>query len=405
MAMQMEDEPVLIESLAAPIKVFEVWRDRIANIYETESGSSRIIPMEGVRGWAVLLVFFVHFNTAFSKYVISGSPLFHVSEFLGTVGATGVDLFFVISGYLIYGAVIRSKFNYRRFLRRRVQRIYPTFLFIFLIYIGLWAFSSDENFKFHGTIGEKAAYITQNLLLMPGIFRVRAMIIVAWSLSYEMFFYLLLPLVVALTGMRRSSRAFRVSFFLALIAAGVLISPLMAHPHVRLIGFLFGIILFEVADVFRSRSSNIKDLMVLGAYLCGLGLIFAIDTASTVPESIVLPLTSVIAGVASFLFCGFCFHGGGLLSRALSWRPLRALGNMSYSFYLFHGLAIGVVKQTVHRFIQPGDHNLAFLGMLVAALAVSWIVSSLVFIAIERPLSIDVGRKQVRPSLPAVVAS
>src|SRR5229473_2644814 len=158
MTTQLSDKPLSSEPPDDGFKVSARWWDRIANIYETESGASRIVPMEGVRGWAVLLVFFVHFHGAFSKYLSSGSPLFHISEFMGTLGSTGVDLFFVISGYLIYGAVMRSKFNYRRFMRRRVQRIYPTFLFLFFIYIGLWMFSSDENFKFHGTIGQKAAY-------------------------------------------------------------------------------------------------------------------------------------------------------------------------------------------------------------------------------------------------------
>ncbi len=405
MAMQLDDKPALIEPPANPPQASARWWHRFADIYETESGTSRIIPMEGVRGWAVLLVFFVHFHGAFGKYVSPGSPLFHVSEFLGNVGGTGVDLFFVISGYLIYGAVIRSKFNYARFLRRRVQRIYPTFLCVFLIYIGLWIFSSDDNFKFHGTIGQTAAYVAQNLLLLPGMFRLRAMIVVAWSLSYEMFFYLVLPLVLAVTGMRRSSRTVRVSFFLALIAVGILISPLLAHPRIRLIGFLFGIVLFEVEEGFRSRSSKLANLMVLGAYLCGLGLIFAIEKTSVIPDPIVAPLTSVIAGVTSFAFCGFCFHGGGLLSRALSWGPLRALGNMSYSYYLIHALAIGVVRQIIQRLVQPGDHVLVFLGLLLAALAASWVASSLLFIAIERPLSIDVGRKGVRPPVPAVAAN
>ena len=116
---------------------------------------------------------------------------------------------------------------------------------------------------------------------------------------------------------------------------------------------------------FRARSSKFANLLVLGAYLSGLGLIFALDTTSLISDSFVLPLTSLIAGVTSFAFCGFCFHGGGLLSRALSWRPLRALGNMSYSFYLVHGLAVGFVKQVVRRLIQPGEHNLAFFGYAV----------------------------------------
>src|SRR6266851_9507683 len=151
------------------------WRRRIAGIYETESSPSRIVPMEGMRGWAVLLVFFVHFHGAFHGYLSPGSTLFRVSDFLGEVGNTGVDLFFVVSGYLIYGAVVRPRFNYARFMRRRVQRLYPTFLGVFLMYMALWAFSHDDNFKFHGTVAQQAGYIAENLLLMPGIFRFRAM--------------------------------------------------------------------------------------------------------------------------------------------------------------------------------------------------------------------------------------
>src|SRR6266851_4703851 len=97
MTTQLSDKPLSSEPPDDGFKVSARWWDRIANIYETESGASRIVPMEGVRGWAVLLVFFVHFHGAFH-------------------------------GYLIYGAVVRPRFNYARFMRRRVQRLYPTFL-------------------------------------------------------------------------------------------------------------------------------------------------------------------------------------------------------------------------------------------------------------------------------------
>ena len=116
-------EPQILSDEHPGIQVH--WLDRIANIYETQSGPSRIVPMEGLRGWAVLLVFFVHSRSAFKGYVIPQVAASYLSDFLGTVGGTGVDLFFVISGYLIYGAVIRPRFTYGRFLRRRVERIYP----------------------------------------------------------------------------------------------------------------------------------------------------------------------------------------------------------------------------------------------------------------------------------------
>jgi peptidoglycan/LPS O-acetylase OafA/YrhL len=377
--------------------LFAALVDRIERIYATESGPSRIVPMEGLRGWAVLLVFFVHFHGGFKGYVSPNSFLFHVSEFLGTVGGTGVDLFFIISGYLIYGAVVRPRFTYSRFLRRRVQRIYPTFLVVSLMFIALWIFSSSDNFKFHGTTGQQALYLTQNLLLMPGIFRVPAMNVVAWSLSYEMFFYLLLPLLLAVTGMRRWTWRARVSCFVGLAALGILISPLFAHPRIRLVGFLFGIVLFEVVERFRNRSSNFTDLAALGAYSCGVGLIYAIEKSSTIPGQFVSPMMAVIAGVTSFAFCGFCFHGGGLLSRVFSWSPLRWLGNMSYSYYLIHALALGVVRQTLVRIGNPGAGELVFVSLLLCGLIATWVASTLLFVAIEKPLSIQAKRVAAGP--------
>jgi exopolysaccharide production protein ExoZ len=380
------------------------WWDRIADVYETESSTSRIVPMEGLRGWAVLLVFFVHANGAFKAYLGVGSPLFHVSDFLGTVGGTGVDLFFIISGYLIYGAAVRPKFRYSRFFRRRVQRIYPAFLGVFFLYVALWIFSNNDNFKFHGTTAQLAFYVMQNLLLVPGIFRVRAMNDVTWSLSYEMFFYILLPLLLAVTGMRRWSRAGRISCFLALGTVGLLISPLVVHPRVRLIGFLFGIVLFEVADRFRQRATKFTDLIALGVYACGLGLIYAVGKTDIVPGPVVTSLVALIAGISSFAFCGLCFFGGGILSDIFSWRPLRALGNMSYSYYLIHGLALGVVREVVRRVASPGNHNLLFLGLVVWGFVASWIASTLLFVAVEKPLSIEVTAKAAVPSLPPVAA-
>jgi exopolysaccharide production protein ExoZ len=381
------------------------WWDPIANLYETEAGTERIIPMEGLRGWAVLLVFFVHVHGAFKAYLAVDSPLFHVSDFLGTVGGTGVDLFFVISGFLIYGAVIRPKFRYGRFFRRRVQRIYPAFLAVFFLYVALWIFSNNDNFKFHGTVAQAFFYVLQNLLLLPGIFRLRAMNDVAWSLSYEMFFYLLLPLLLAVTGLRKWSRSGRISAFVALGIIGLLVSPLAEHPRIRLIGFLFGIILFEVADRFRGRSTKFLDLTALGVYAGGLALIYTIFNTDIVPGAFVVPLTALIAGISSFAFCGLCFFGGGILSHIFSWQPLRALGNMSYSFYLIHGLALGVVREAVKRVVSPGSHNLLFLVLVMLGFAASWVVSTVLFVAVERPLSIHIKMKRPASASPPGAAS
>src|SRR5437016_6116832 len=77
-------------------------------IYELPGGGSRSIPMEGLRGLAVALVFFVHFHALLGDYARNNTALWNPSKFLGLVGNTGVDIFFVLSGYLIYGTLVRS---------------------------------------------------------------------------------------------------------------------------------------------------------------------------------------------------------------------------------------------------------------------------------------------------------
>jgi len=64
---------------------------------------------------------------------------------LENIGHSGVDLFFVLSGYLIYGALIRKKVSYLSFFRRSVERIYPTFLCVFAIYLVLSILFPEEN--------------------------------------------------------------------------------------------------------------------------------------------------------------------------------------------------------------------------------------------------------------------
>src|ERR1041385_8351645 len=126
--------------------------------YESDNDPSRLIPMEGLRGLAVLLVFFVHFHGLFGSYLAQGSTLFNVSRFGGLIGHSGVDLFFVISGYLIYGYLLRRPITYSRFMRRRVERIFPAFLCVFVIYLVLSVVFPSQN-KIHGPVLAKLVYI------------------------------------------------------------------------------------------------------------------------------------------------------------------------------------------------------------------------------------------------------
>ena len=108
-------------------------RSWLEGVFELSGGALRNSAMEGIRGLAVVLVFLVHYNTILGANLPRGSIAASVSAYFGAVGHTGVDLFFILSGYLIYGIVTTRPIRYGLFLRRRAVRIYPVFAVVFVL--------------------------------------------------------------------------------------------------------------------------------------------------------------------------------------------------------------------------------------------------------------------------------
>jgi exopolysaccharide production protein ExoZ len=94
--------------------------------------------------------------------------------------------------------------------------------------------------KFHGDAHAGAVYVLENVLLLPGIFNVQPLITVAWSLSYEFFFYLSILAVVGLTRMRRWPKVARVIFFVIVWLTFTGYSFTLPRSQVRLLMFISG---------------------------------------------------------------------------------------------------------------------------------------------------------------------
>jgi peptidoglycan/LPS O-acetylase OafA/YrhL len=152
-------------------------------------------------------------------------------------GGTGVDLFFVLSGFLIYGMVLRPGLNARKFYTARARRIYPAFLAVFLFYVAASPFlhlaqqagAKELGSRIPETWAGGVTYVVENLAFLPGIFSIRPLMSVAWSLSYEWLFYLLIPVLVAILALHRWRRRLRILLFLFL--AGVLTSAIAIWPE------------------------------------------------------------------------------------------------------------------------------------------------------------------------------
>ncbi len=357
--------------------------------FELSRGGERgnVRAMEGMRGFAVLLVFLVHYVMAVEPYLRPASAAAGLAASVGAMGNCGVDLFFVLSGYLIYGSLLRRAQPFGAYFGRRLQRIYPAFAAVFALYVAL-SFVFPSESKIPPGFADGLIYLVINFLLIPGLAPMDPMISVAWSLSYEMFFYLVIPVAIAALDLRAWTRERRAILFASLIAGGIAACSVFGGP-VRLIMFPAGMLVFELFDAGLGRRSPPSGLAFA---LLVAGLLFKIAPGFTqIAKFAVLSL--VFAGL-----CWSCFaRPASWLARAFTFTPLRWLGNMSYSYYLLHGLAVNASFLLLARLLAPADGGTAlFIGLAPPVFAAGVIASAVLFLAIERPLSLATAAAQRR---------
>ncbi|RYF05105.1 MAG: acyltransferase, partial [Oxalobacteraceae bacterium] len=188
------------------------------------------------------------------------------------------------------------------------------------------------------------------------------------SLSYEMFFYIVMPVAVVflrpLDGKRR---------MLAILAAAILIAIYCSlfGGHMRLMMFMSGMLVYE----------SVKRGNAPGGALATLALVLGL-TAAILPAAAKVEMLILFGSF--YLFCLHCFvRPEGRLARVFTWTPLRRLGNMSYSYYLIHGLGLKAAFM-----VLPPLSGAMFLALLPVLFAWTLVPSVLLFLWVERPFSL-----------------
>lgn len=274
----------------------------------------------------------------------------------------------------------------------------PFFFGIFCIYV-LVSYLLPSVSKLPHSTSRQILYLLENLLFLPGIFAINPMITVSWSLSYEFFFYLSMPLVVKFTGMRKWHRLRRILFFACLFLIHCIGYRAGLIPHIRLSMFIAGILLFEVVDGgwMDAKLRTAGELLVLGFYGATLGALSLFEFSNTrivfnphFPNLSSVYWTALLS-LALFGLALYCFSYDGIVKSVFSWRPIRWLGNMSYTFFLCHGLVLYGIARVVNRLLPAASRSAAlFLALLVLNLLVSLIASLILFLLIEKPFSLTV---------------
>jgi peptidoglycan/LPS O-acetylase OafA/YrhL len=245
-------------------------------------------------------------------------------------GYQAVPTFFVLSGFVLartYGPTEWNRGNFWRYLVGRFARVYPVYLLSLLIVSPFIVKAQD---------GQKGWLVAMHLTLTQGWFTshyTAGWNTPAWSLSCEIFFYLIFPLLIILMkdrGWRRTISAALVACVLtqAMWTAGI---SDQIKPIVHLSDFLMGIAVARAFDLLTQRKSAPSGTWFYRIGFLGSAVILAY--AQYLPGAI--SMNTLLRPLNALLLLGLGL-GGGRLSHVLSARPIVYLGKASYAMYILH---------------------------------------------------------------------
>lgn len=371
------------------------------NYNGTPFSEIRNLEIDGLRGAAVLLVLVWHFIGA-----IISPDLGIVARATSAIlifGRTGVDLFFVISGFLIIGILVdrRNCSNYFRvFFVRRALRILPPYCVLMLVF---WVTTTQlpENSYFGSQIPWWSyATFTQNWFIILLNSWGPSASSVTWSVAIEEQFYLLFPTVVFFTP-RRYLPVLLVSVGAtsALARAGcyIVFPQNLFAPYVATVLRLDGLCAGGLLALFiRDPELSVRLLKHrLNIDRFGLALLasiplFLIALRWNAPATMYYWGHTYLTILYSTLLAVALFNKEAFISKILRGRMLRELGRISYGVYLFHPMFIGFA------FILNGKkeelNSMLDVAVLSAALVITLGFSIVSYQLMEAKL-LALGRK------------
>jgi peptidoglycan/LPS O-acetylase OafA/YrhL len=301
------------------------------------NATPHIAALDGLRGIAVLAVMAYHFSLGHLPYA---------GRLFGS-GWTGVDLFFVLSGFLITRILNESKGRHQFFLNfyaRRTLRIFPLYFGVLIVVFGVIPkFVSLESLHLNSPGGELPFWLYYSNIAVCLYGWPAAAMGHFWSLAIEEQFYLVWPLIVWSLSRRRL-----LHFCVAIIAAVNLIRVLAVFAHVSavmttyLTPFRIDTLLIGSAAALLVRSHPLIARRFARPVLIGSGMILVWMIAA---RSGLSP-TDAVVRAAGYPLLGIFFGsavlsaatGGGIFTSALSLKALTHAGKYSYGMYVFHQL-------------------------------------------------------------------
>jgi len=339
----------------------------------------RHVPaLDGVRGTAILAVFAFHM---FNWSIVPHSTLMRVFYNCVRIGWIGVDLFFVLSGFLITGNLIRSRNSqnyYQVFYFHRLLRIFP----LYYLVVSLVMFLGPEHYKFSDQI-----WFWLNLSNIPTAFNPLLILPLAhiWSLAVEEQFYAFWPPIVR----RFELKTVAIVCLCLIVGLFVLRNlPVTMELHRRYPEAVYRLTPFRIdtlcggallAVVVNQYPEFLQHRWKMRGLFLFSALVFIVTGIGHMPGShaiIRLGYTSMIVAFTSLI--ALCLSRDGLTRRVFSNSFLRRMGSYSYCFYLIHPFLM------IYTNKHPSVHdNLAGFFHISASSNLTWFVLAAIEFAID----------------------
>jgi len=327
--------------------------------------------------------------------------LFHAGFSLFSGGYVGVDVFFVISGFLITSIILkdldRDKFSLLNFYERRARRILPALFFVVIACIPFaWLFFTPEDYKnFSQSLGAVVVFLSNVLFWQEGGYFQAASelkpLLHTWSLAIEEQYYVIFPLFLIL--FRKSPRILTLGLLSAAFVVSLGLSQQMLLTNSGASFYLLPTrgweLLIGAFAAFYVQRQNSAFSMVFNQFASLLGLslilisVFAFNNFTPFPGFFALIPT--IGTVLVILFA----KENTWVNRMLSVKVMVGIGLISYSAYLWHQPLLAFTHY--HSFLEP--------SVLVTLLLITmtFVLAYLSWRFVEKPFrySEKVSRKQV----------
>ena len=325
----------------------------------TRAPGGHMPALDGLRGLAILMVMLFH-QTVMLPATATDRAYASFARKLGS----GVDLFFVLSGFLITGILFDAKGAggyFRNFYARRALRIFPLYYGVLVVaLVILPQFPHPKLAKWSGTGGSEQfwywSYLSNWRIGWVGYHH--GILDGSWTLAIEEQFYMVWPLVVAALGRRSLAKVcigLIVAAFVervALIAAGGPAMGVHTFTTSRMDTLAVGALIAMLARGPGGLGALMAPARWVGAAAAALVALpwltgwMPAGLAGAVVHSAGYSATAAAYGALLILAVGA--PPGSRLARSLTWRPLLVLGTFSYALYLFHYPILGAIRDLAY---------------------------------------------------------